>query len=140
MSAVPADHLVGSGTSHLFEGELAVGASVVGLVVCGPSDDGCDAFVGSAVVVGLVDIRHGCSVLLCLCQRTCTPLMGVLGLGLATRITVRCPPKARKRKRKKLMMSDFVWVAVAAMIAAFATIMGACVVGAYMMWEEFRDR
>ena len=38
------------------------------------------------------------------------------------------------------MMSDFVWVAVAAMIAAFATIMGACVVGAYMMWEEFRGR
>jgi len=66
--------------------------------------------------------------------------MGVLGLGLAMRITARCPPKARKRKRKKLMMSDFVWVAVAAMIAAFATIMGACVVGAYMMWEEFRDR
>jgi hypothetical protein len=58
------------------------------------------------------------------------------------RITARCPPKARKRttRRRRLMMSDFVWVAVAAMVAAFATIMGACVVGAYMMWEEFRGR
>ena len=37
------------------------------------------------------------------------------------------------------MMSDFVWVAVAAMVAAFATIMGACVVGVCVMWEEYRD-
>ena len=64
--------------------------------------------------------------------------MGVLGLGLAVRITARCPPRTRKR-RKKLMMSDFVWVAVAAMVAAFATIMGACAVGACMMWEEYRN-
>jgi len=64
--------------------------------------------------------------------------MGVLGLGLAARITARWPPRTRKR-RKKLMMSDFVWVAVAAMVAAFATIMGACVVGACMMWEEYRN-
>ena len=37
------------------------------------------------------------------------------------------------------MMSDCVWVAVAAMVAAFATIMGACVVGVCVMWEEYRD-
>ena len=66
--AVPSDDFVGSDASHFFEGELAVGASVVGLVVCGPSDDRRDALVGPAVVVRLVDVRHGCSVLLCLCQ------------------------------------------------------------------------
>ena len=61
------------------------------------------------------------------------------GRGLVTRITARYPPK-RKSWRKAKMMSDFMWVAVAAMVAAFATIAGACAVGAWILWEEYRGR
>jgi len=36
-------------------------------------------------------------------------------------------------------MSDYIWVAVAAMAAAFTAVAGACVGVAWLMWKEYRD-
>jgi len=56
VSAVPAGDVVGSCAPHFLEGELAVWATVVGVVVCGCPDEGRHLFVVGGVVPRLV--RH----------------------------------------------------------------------------------